>query len=169
MTLCEETAYKWASLSKRIAAWCLNRNSTVSGVIITVTFCIIGVCALWIWGRMMTTLINQWPNEAAIVLVYWNTVTWIEDFCIVSMLNVLLSYYVIAHGKKTVIDTNDSCTLHTDKYTTCACQYDVHGVKWRRGRSERKRKLDFYHVRFFNYSHRDQTAMSGLRAVRGSN
>lgn len=79
MTLCEETAYKWASLSKRIAAWCLNRNSTVDGVIITVTFCIIGVCALWIWGRMMATLMNQWANEAAIVLVYWNTLREIED------------------------------------------------------------------------------------------
>lgn len=80
MTLCWETAYKWASLSKRIAAWCLNGNSTVAGVIITVTFCIIGVCAPWIWGRMMAALMNQWANEAAIVLVYWNTLREIEDF-----------------------------------------------------------------------------------------
>lgn len=36
-----DIVYKWASLSKPIAAWCLNRNSTVAGVIITVTFCII--------------------------------------------------------------------------------------------------------------------------------
>lgn len=81
MTLSWKTAYKWASSSKQIAAWCLNRNSTVAGVIITVTFCIISVCALWIWGRMMAALMNQWANEAAIVLVYWNTLRTIEDFC----------------------------------------------------------------------------------------
>ena len=85
MTLCWETAYKWASLSKQIAALCLNRNSTVAGVIITVTFCIIGVCAPWIWGRMMATLMNQWANEAPIVLVYWNTLREIEDFCSISV------------------------------------------------------------------------------------
>lgn len=96
MTLCWETAYKWASLSKRIASRCLNRNSTVAGVIITVTFCIISVCAPWIWGRMMATLMNQWANEAAIVLVYWNTLREIEYFCGISVLNVLLSYRWIA-------------------------------------------------------------------------
>lgn len=79
MTLCWETAYKWACLSKQMAAWCLNRNSTEDGVIITVAFCIIHVCAPWIWGRAIATLMNQWANEAAIVLVYWNTLRKIED------------------------------------------------------------------------------------------
>lgn len=78
MTLCRETANKWACSSKHTAAWCLNRNSTVDGVIITVTFCIITVWAWRIWGRAMATLMNQWANEAAIVLAYWNTLRRIE-------------------------------------------------------------------------------------------
>lgn len=31
---------------------------------------------------------NQWANEAAIVLVYWNTLRKIEELCHVSSLNV---------------------------------------------------------------------------------
>lgn len=79
MTLCGETAYKWACLSKQMAAWCLNRSST-DGVIIAVTFCIICVCTLWIWGRVIGALMNQWANEAAIVLVYWNT---LRKYCVI--------------------------------------------------------------------------------------
>lgn len=91
MTLSGETAYKWACLSKQRAAWCLNRNSTEDGVIITVTFCIIHACAPRIWGRAMAALMNQWANEAAIVLVYWNTLRKMEDFCTVSAADAPLS------------------------------------------------------------------------------
>lgn len=51
----------------------------------------------------MATLINQWANEAAIVLVYWNTLRKIEDFCSISALNVLLSYCwmtLLTHSNK---------------------------------------------------------------------
>lgn len=114
MTLHWETAYKWASLSKWIAAWCLNRNSTVAGVIITVTFCIISVCALWIWGRVMATLMNQWTNEAAIVLVYWNTLRNIEDFCNISVKysTVILSVTHPQQRIKVISWNSKSNTLH---------------------------------------------------------
>lgn len=78
MTLCRQTANKWACSSKHTVVWCLNRNSTVDGVIITVTFCIITVWVWRIWGRAMATLMNQWANEAGIVLAYWNTLRKIE-------------------------------------------------------------------------------------------
>lgn len=113
MTLCWETAYKWASLSKQRAAWCLNRNSTVDGVIITVTFCIITVCSPWIWGRVMTAFMNQWANEAAIVLVYWNTLRGIGDFCSISALWVLRCHITgLPHSESAIfLSTSLTCQL----------------------------------------------------------
>lgn len=40
-----------------------------------------------IWGRGIAALMNQWANEAAIVLVYWNTVRKIKGFCTVAVVN----------------------------------------------------------------------------------
>lgn len=41
----------------------------------------------WLWRRGIAALMNQWANEAAIVLVYWNTVRKIKDFCTVAVAN----------------------------------------------------------------------------------
>lgn len=40
----------------------------------------------------MAALMNQWANEAAIVLVYWNTLRRIGDFCGMSANAARLSY-----------------------------------------------------------------------------
>lgn len=117
----------------------------MDGVIITVTFCIIGVCALWIWGRMMATLMNQWANEAAIVLVYWNTLRKIEDFYSISALNALLSYYWIAtltHRK----ERNDNLYFlkHSDWHLSCDSwrHKKLHYVQGRSAGSKKRAKKE---------------------------
>lgn len=161
MTLCEETAYKWASLSKRIAAWCLNRNSTVDGVIITVTFCIICVCALWIWGRMMATWMNQWANEAAIVLVYWNTLREIEDLR--SILCAECSA-VISPGHHAHPQQKDDG--NPDRHLSCnTCAQNCNTCKGKESAGEKKRakrKQRSHCCRRLLH-----TSQSGLRLVRG--
>lgn len=172
MTLCWETAYKWASLSKWIAAWCLNRNSTVAGVIIIVTFCIICVCTLWIWGRMMATLMNQWANEAAIVLAYWNTLRKIEEFCSFFTLYVLLSYYML--GTLTPSKRRETFFLKAQWLTSIMWQMQMK-LSYAPGRKCRRKDLseketEVTHTLFFKCTLTSltvQRALSGLRWFEG--
>lgn len=100
----------------------------------------------------MATLINQWANEAAIVLVYWNTLRKIEDFSSISVLNVLLSYYwmtSLTHSNK----RNENLhVLKGDCYLSCGTNCTVCQEEVLDQRKEQKKKQRSQHCPMLCFS-----------------